>query len=97
MKKELQKILFWLLDEKHNLDSGICEQVTGRADKDYLLGLQKVVDKSSSEILSLFEKVIDSAEDEIALELLRKYARSTGYWSEIIKYISQIIKNKIKE
>lgn len=50
-KGKLKSILFWLLDEKHNLDSGICEQVTGRADKDYISGLGKIVDKCVSKIL----------------------------------------------
>jgi hypothetical protein len=58
-KDKIKSILFWLLDEKHNLDSGICEQVTGRADKDYLLGLNNLVDKCVSKILSLKLEVLE--------------------------------------
>ncbi len=47
--------------------------------------------------LSLFEAKLDECKDEIALELLRKYAHSTGYWYEIIDTILSIIKSKMKE
>jgi hypothetical protein len=93
MKQEIEKILFWLLDEKHNLDSGICEQITGRADKDYLLGLQKSVNKSSDKILSLFEKLLDGEAPMICRTIQANWNNNSDY---MCNNIIQNIKNKLR-
>jgi len=55
MINKIKTILYHLLDDKYNLDHGICEQITGRADKDYILNLEKIINKRSKEILKLNE------------------------------------------
>lgn len=94
--KELEKILYWLLDNKHNLDSGICEQITGRADKDYLLGLKKIVEKSSAKILSLIKVKIDDTKKDIDKYISEIFTINLPETIDVGQDILTIIKNRLE-
>jgi len=58
-RDEVGKIIRDLLEENHNLDSGICDNITGNPMKDYAICYHKNIDNKVTAICNLAYKTLD--------------------------------------
>ena len=68
MKHEIIKELLNFMDGLQDLDSGICDEVSGNAIMDYGMQKKKLIKDTADRIIELFKKYIREKQDKSELE-----------------------------